>query len=165
MNLDFYLLLPLMWAGAGSRSRNFDIPAPAPAKSSGSLRLRLHNTSFKTKYLPVSFAFGIVLRSRNFVSAPAPTFKKFPPGSDYSFATTCLHIFILKSGFFKCFLWKNIDLIHLIYPIQYELWFLYTNLAYLEPGAGAEISIYRLRLQPKVLAPCGSGSTTLLWDI
>jgi hypothetical protein len=31
-----------------------------------------------------------------------------------------------------------------------------------ELGAGAEILIFRL--QPKVLAPCGSGSTTLLGD-
>jgi hypothetical protein len=30
-----------------------------------------------------------------------------------------------------------------------------------EPGARAETSRFRLRLQPKVSAPCGSGSTTL----
>jgi hypothetical protein len=32
-----------------------------------------------------------------------------------------------------------------------------------EPGAGAKTSLYRfqLRLRPKVLAPCGSGTTTL----
>jgi hypothetical protein len=33
----------------------------------------------------------------------------------------------------------------------------------LEPGAGADTLVYRLQLRfrPKVLAPCGSGSTTL----
>jgi hypothetical protein len=44
-------------------------------------------------------------------------------------------------------------------PIQYEFLFLFTTLADPEPGAGAETSIFRL--QPKVPAPCGSGSTTL----
>jgi hypothetical protein len=32
-----------------------------------------------------------------------------------------------------------------------------------DPGAGAETSIFQLRLWPKVSAPCGSGSTTL-WN-
>jgi hypothetical protein len=40
--------------------------------------------------------------------------------SDISFLTTCLHSFKLKSRF-SCFLGTNIDLIHLLYPIQYEL--------------------------------------------
>ncbi len=55
----------------------------------------------------------------------------------------------------------NIDLIHLLYPIQYELWFLYTTLVW--PGAGAETSLYRLqlRLRPKVSAPYGSNSGSL----
>jgi hypothetical protein len=49
-------------------------------------------------------------------------------------------------------------------PIQYEFLFLFTNLADPEPGDRdkAETLIFRLRLQPKVLAPCGSGSTTLV---
>jgi hypothetical protein len=49
-------------------------------------------------------------------------------------------------------------------PIQYEFIFFKTTLADPEPGAGAETSIFRLRLQPKVPAPCvsGSGATTLL---
>jgi hypothetical protein len=40
--------------------------------------------------------------------------------------------------------------------------FLCTTLAYPEPepGAGAETSIFRLRLQPKVPASCGYGSTS-----
>jgi hypothetical protein len=44
-------------------------------------------------------------------------------------------------------------------PIQYEFRFFQNTLADPEPGAGAETSIFRL--QPKVLSPCGSGSTTL----
>ncbi len=44
-------------------------------------------------------------------------------------------------------------------PIQYEFRFFQNTLADLEPGAGAETSIFRLRLQPKVSAPCSS--TTL----
>jgi hypothetical protein len=42
--------------------------------------------------------------------------------------------------------------------------FFFTTLAdpELEPGAGAKTSIFWLQLQQKVLAPCGSGSTTLL---
>jgi hypothetical protein len=59
------------------------------------------------------------------------------------------------------FLGMNVDLIHLVYPIQYELWFLSTILV--RPGAGAETFLYRLR--PKVSAPSGSssgsGSTTM----
>ncbi len=48
-------------------------------------------------------------------------------------------------------------------PIQYEFrFFFFTTLSDPEPGAGAETSIFRLRLQPKVLAPCGSCATTLL---
>jgi hypothetical protein len=47
-------------------------------------------------------------------------------------------------------------------PIQYEFGFFLTTLSDPEPGAGAETSIFRLQLQPKVPAPCGSGSTTLL---
>ncbi len=41
------------------------------------------------------------------------------------------------------FLWKNIDLIHLLDPIQYEFLFLFTTLADPEPElpAGAEILI------------------------
>jgi hypothetical protein len=49
-------------------------------------------------------------------------------------------------------------------PIQYEFRFLQNTLGDPEPGAGAETSIFRLRLQPKVSAPCGSGSTTLVSD-
>jgi hypothetical protein len=47
-------------------------------------------------------------------------------------------------------------------PIQYEFRFLQNTLVDPEPGAvaGAETLIFRL--QPKVSAPCGSGSTTLL---
>jgi hypothetical protein len=33
------------------------------------------------------------------------------------------------------------------------------------PGAGAETSVYRLRLRPKVSAPAGSGSATLVHRI
>jgi hypothetical protein len=44
-------------------------------------------------------------------------------------------------------------------PIQYEFRFFQNTLADPELGAGAETS--RFRLQPKVSAPCGSGSTTL----
>jgi hypothetical protein len=47
-------------------------------------------------------------------------------------------------------------------PIQYEFRFFQNTLADPEPGAGVETSIFRLRLQPKVSAPCGSGSTTLV---
>ncbi len=46
------------------------------------------------------------------------------------------------------FLWKNIDVIHMLDPIQYELWFSSTTLADPEPGAGAETSIFRLQLRP-----------------
>jgi hypothetical protein len=46
-------------------------------------------------------------------------------------------------------------------PIQYEFRFFQNTLADPEPGAGAETSIFRL--QPKVSAPCGSGSTTLVY--
>jgi hypothetical protein len=44
-------------------------------------------------------------------------------------------------------------------PIQYEFRFFKNILADPEPVAGAETSIFRR--QPKVSAPCGSGSTTL----
>jgi hypothetical protein len=54
-------------------------------------------------------------------------------------------------------------------PVQYEFLFLFTTLAdpEPEPGAGAETLIFRLWLQPKVPAPCGSGSssTTLVKTI
>ncbi len=57
---------------------------------------------------------------------------------------------------FSCFLWKNIDLIHLLDPIQYvDFGFIYYGtLADPEPGAGAVTLIYRLQLQlrPKVSA-------------
>jgi hypothetical protein len=46
-------------------------------------------------------------------------------------------------------------------PIQYEFRFSQNTLADPEPELGAETLRLRLRLQPKVLAPCGSGSTTL----
>jgi ribonucleotide reductase alpha subunit len=46
-------------------------------------------------------------------------------------------------------------------PIQYEFGFFQNTLADPELGAGAETSIFWLRLQPKVSAPCGSGSTAL----
>jgi hypothetical protein len=41
----------------------------------------------------------------------------------------------------------NINLIHLLYQIQYELWFLYTTLVWLGAKAGAETS--RNQLQTK----------------
>jgi hypothetical protein len=63
------------------------------------------------------------------------------------------------------FLMKEIDLIHMLDPIQYEFRFFQNTLVDPEPGAGAETSIFRLRLQPKVSAPCGSGSTTLVFWI
>jgi hypothetical protein len=71
--------------------------------------------------------------------------------------------FMFKGTFFM-FLMKEIDLIHMLVPIQYEFRFFQNTLVDPEPGAGAETSIFRLRLQPKVSAPCGSvsGSTTLL---
>ncbi len=58
------------------------------------------------------------------------------------------------------FLMKEIDLIHILDPIQFEFRFFQNTFADPEPGAGAgaETSIFRLRLQPKVSAPCGSGS-------
>jgi hypothetical protein len=59
------------------------------------------------------------------------------------------------------FLWKNIDLIHMLDPIQYEFLFLFTTLADPDPGAVAETLIFRLQLRSKVPGPCGSGSTTL----
>ncbi len=43
--------------------------------------------------------------------------------------------------------------------IQYEFRFIFTT------QAGAETSTFRLRLQPKVPAPCGSGSTTLIENV
>jgi hypothetical protein len=46
-------------------------------------------------------------------------------------------------------------------PIQYEFRFFQNTLADPEPGAGAETSIFQLRLRPKVSAPAGSGSATL----
>jgi hypothetical protein len=49
-------------------------------------------------------------------------------------------------------------------PIQYEFRFFQNSLADPEPGTAAETSIFQLRLQPKVSAPCGSGSTTLVND-
>jgi hypothetical protein len=60
------------------------------------------------------------------------------------------------------FLMKQIDLIHMLDPIQNEFGFFQNTLVdpEPEPGAGAETSIFRL--QPKVSAPCGSGSTTLV---
>ncbi len=57
---------------------------------------------------------------------------------------------------------STFDVIHLLYPIEYELWlfiYIYTTLVW--PRAGATTSLYRLRLRPKASVPCGSGSTTL----
>ncbi len=90
-------------------------------------------------------------------------------GSDYSFVTTFLRSFHIKKVDFSCFLGKNINIVHLPGPIQCELWFLYTTLFW--PGVGSRSwnfnipapakSCGSLRLRLKVLAPCGSGSTTL----
>jgi hypothetical protein len=41
----------------------------------------------------------------------------------------------------------------------------YTTLVCPGAGAGAETSVYRLQLRPKVSAPTGSGSATLLRGI
>jgi hypothetical protein len=67
---------------------------------------------------------------------------------------------------FSFFKGMNIDLIHLLYPIQYELpmififYFSLTRSRSREPELKLHY-IYRLQLRPKVSAPCGSGSTTL----
>jgi hypothetical protein len=90
------------------------------------------------------------------VSAPAPA-----PEPATALELPVVTDFMLKRIFFM-FLMKEIDLIHMLDPIQYEFRFFQNTLVDPEPGAGAETSIFQLRLQPKVLAPCGSGSTTLL---
>jgi hypothetical protein len=50
-------------------------------------------------------------------------------------------------------------------PIQYEFRFFQNTLADPELGAGAETSIFRLQLRPKVSAPAGSGSATLFKSV
>ncbi len=54
-------------------------------------------------------------------------------GSGNSFGTTCYHRFYIKKYIFHVFLWKKIDLIHMLDPIQYEFWILFTTLADPEP--------------------------------
>ncbi len=53
------------------------------------------------------------------------------------------------------FLWRNINLIHMLDPIQYEFLILFTTLADPELGAGADTSIFQLQLRfrSKVPAP------------
>ncbi len=46
------------------------------------------------------------------------------------------------------FIWKNIDLLYFLDPIQYEFWFLYTTLA--DPEQEPKLKIYQLQLSPKV---------------
>ncbi len=83
----------------------------------------------------------------------------------------CGHLFAHflnnKVDFPSCLV-KNIDLIHMLDPIQYELWLNNTTLVWPRSGSQSRNFIYRLqlRLRQKVLAPCvsrsGSGSITLL---
>jgi hypothetical protein len=83
------------------------------------------------------------------VSAPAPTLALYLP-----FITD----FILKSGFFMFFM-KEYRYQPNLHAGFYTIWILifFTNQADPEP----KLPTLRLRLQPKVPAPCGSGSTTL----
>ncbi len=54
-----------------------------------------------------------------------------PSSSGNSVGTTgnCYHRFYINKYIFHVFLWKNIDLIHMLDPIQYEFLFLFTTLA------------------------------------
>ncbi len=81
--------------------------------------------------------------------------KSFSFGNN--FGTMLSQILYLKKVHFSCCLWKKIDLIHMLDPIQYEFRFFFTTLADPELGAGAETSIFRLR--PKVLAPAPAKSS------
>ncbi len=64
---------------------------------------------------------------------------------------------------FSWFFGKNIDF------WSYSIWVMIKYTTLVCPGAGAETSVYRLqlrlRLQPKVSAPAGSGSATLFYII
>ncbi len=83
--------------------------------------------------------------------APAPTLAMY-----LSFITD----FILKSLFFMFFMKEYQPNLHAGF---YAIWILIFIYYSSWPGAGAETSTLRLplRLQPKVPASCGSGSTTL----
>jgi hypothetical protein len=54
-------------------------------------------------------------------------------GSNSSFVTTCYHRSHIKKWIFHVFCEKNMDLIHMLDPIQYELLFIFTTLTDLEP--------------------------------
>ncbi len=48
-------------------------------------------------------------------------------GSDISFITTFYHRFHIKKWIIHVFLWKNVNLTHMLDPIQYEFLFLFTT--------------------------------------
>jgi hypothetical protein len=54
-------------------------------------------------------------------------------GSDISFVSTFFHRFHVKKWIFNVFLWKNINIIHMLDSIQYEFWFLFATQADPEP--------------------------------
>jgi hypothetical protein len=75
-----------------------------------------------TKVEPKLFLFPLRLRhSKSFGSG-----SHSRAGSDNSFVTTFYHRFHIKKVDFSCFLCKNINLIHMKDPVQYEFLFLFT---------------------------------------
>ncbi len=99
---------------------------------------------------PLSCASNVITYSVSLT--PAPTFKKKSSGFSYdnSFVSTgtYYHRFHIKKWIFHVFLWKNVYLIHMIDPIQYEFWFFFfTTLADPEPEPKLRYSgSLRLRL-------------------
>jgi hypothetical protein len=80
----FIFIYYFSWPGAGAETSTFRLrlqpKVPAPC-GSGSTTLVLRQNIFRCICLWVSVA-----EQKLFVSAPAPIFKKFRPGSDYTVA-------------------------------------------------------------------------------
>ncbi len=122
---------------------------------------------------PDSCYYSSVVEPKLFVSAPAPapapTFKKFPVRLRLRlklFGYLFSQLLNLKVDFSWLFV-KNIDIGFTFW--SYSIKIKYTTLVWPGAGAGAETSVYRLQLRPKVPAPCGyssgSGSTTLYYRV
>jgi hypothetical protein len=117
-------------------------------------------SSFAAVLWSINFLFSLQLRlSKSFGSGSR---SGACSGSNISFVTTFYHRFhIKKSRVFMFFMKEYQPNAH---AGSYTIW-IFIFIYYLSWSRdGAETSIFQLQqqLRPKVLAPCGSGSTTLI---
>jgi hypothetical protein len=121
------------------------------------VRIRIFDIRIRipvTQIYEFSRVFPRVAEPKLFFSAPAPA-PAPEPAPTWAVRVPVFTAFKWKSRF-SWFFGKNIDF------WSYSIWIMIKYTTLVCPGAGAETSV-RLRLQPKVSAPAGSGSATLVF--